>query len=73
MIGRERNTDTGADVELMTVELIGCGNRFQKAAGGHNRRFPLPDAGGRQNGEFVAAKPRHRVGAAHAVHQAIGD
>jgi hypothetical protein len=67
MLRRHRDADAGADIELMTVEIVGRSHRLEQPAGDGNRRLALIVVRRRQNGEFVAAKPRHGVGFANAL------
>ena len=66
MFGRERDADTGADVDMMAVEIVRGRHGFQKPAGHRDYSFPLIAVRSRQDGEFVTAKPRYRIGFSNA-------
>ena len=41
VLGRERDADAGADIELMAVEIVGRRHRLEQPGGERNRRFAL--------------------------------
>ena len=55
MLGRQRDADAGANIEMMPVELARRGDCCQELVGRRDRSFPLVAVDRRQNRKFVAA------------------
>ena len=66
------DADRGADDDVVAADRIGRAERIDDAAGDSLQRVGIGFAGG-DDGEFVAAEPRHQILAAHDAAQPLGD
>ena len=69
MLRRQRNADAGADIELLTVDLVGCRHGLEESARERHDRLPLILRRRGQDGEFVTAQSCHRIGLADTMRQ----